>query len=90
MNSSASFPANHGFLAGCAPAVAMDLTCSVDHPVAGNQVGYRVPGDGLAHSACAIGLVDVGRDILVANQHSRWDRQQRLPDFHLEVGAFEQ
>ena len=66
MNSSASFPANHGFLASRAPAITVDLTLFVDHPVTGDQVGYRIPGDsptdGVAsYETLLLQLIDDGK-----------------------------
>ena len=68
----------------------MGSACFADHAMAGNQIGYRILGEGPADGARAIGFANGSGYILVAGHRSRRDRQQCLPDLHLEVGAFEQ
>ena len=70
-----------------APFVPIDLPCFSDHPVTGDQVAYRIRGNGVGDSPVCLGNIQLLRDLLIRPDVADRDIKQGLPYIDLKIGT---
>ena len=84
------FPPQNGFFPRASPPVAVYDPGIRNNPMTGDQIGDRVESDGVSRGPYCCRSAHVGRDILIAENCSAGQSEERPPDLNLKISPLDQ